>query len=170
MAISFEQEGVEVEEFEDFPASGKAELLVELGGVVEAEDLVGLFGEEVPGSGEEAEVRVAVEDVLEVGEEVWLGLDWVGSGALFLLPFLLELFGGFGDEEGGRKLGSEGGGGGGFRTCEEVLGFCSGGGNDPPHGKEDHIRRRAAAASGKMSLELRKRGLQILLILNINPN
>lgn len=38
---------------------------------------------------------IAVEDVFQVGDEVWLGLDKFGSWAFLFLAFLLEFFGGF---------------------------------------------------------------------------
>lgn len=88
---------------------------MEFSGVVEEEDLLALFGEEFLGFGEESEMSVAVEDVLQVADEIGLGLNRFGSRAFLLLALFSELFGGFGDEEGG---GVEGGGEG-----ENVLGF-----------------------------------------------
>lgn len=107
MAIGLEDERVSLEEAREFPAAGEAELAVELSGVVEAENAVGLLGEELLGAEEEAEGGVAVEDAFEGGDSVGLGLDKLGSGALLFLALLLQLFGGFGDEEGSGEMGSE---------------------------------------------------------------
>lgn len=48
---------------------------MELAGTVKGEDLVGLFGEECFGFGEEMEMGVAVEDLFKVGNEVGFVLD-----------------------------------------------------------------------------------------------
>lgn len=101
MAVGLEDEGVALEGAGDFSAAREAEFAVELAGVVEAEDAVGLLGEEVFGFGEESEVGVALDDVFEVGDEVGLGLDELGPRAFVLLAFFSEFFGRFGDEEGG---------------------------------------------------------------------
>lgn len=55
-----------LDELHYLPAAGESELLVELPGVVEAEDVLRLFGEEFFGFGEKPDVIVAVEEVLEV--------------------------------------------------------------------------------------------------------
>lgn len=101
MAVGLEQNGVALEGSGDFPAAREAEFSVELAGVVEAEDAVGLLGEEVSGFCEEPEVGIALDDVLEVGDEVGLGLDELRSRAFVFLALFFEFFGGFGDEEGG---------------------------------------------------------------------
>lgn len=78
---------------------------MELAGVVEAEDVVGLLGEVVFGFGEESEGGVAVDDGLQVGEAAGLVGNELASGAVVLvLALLSEIFGGFGDEEGGGEL------------------------------------------------------------------
>lgn len=94
----------------DLAAAREAELAVELAGVVEAEDVLRLGGEEELGARDEAEEGVAVEDALEFVDAVGLGLDRGGSRAGLGLAFFLEAFGGFGDEEGGGKWGFGGGG------------------------------------------------------------
>lgn len=95
-----------LDEFYYLPAAGETELLVEFAGVVEAEDVFRLFGEELFGFGEKAKVVVAEEEVLEVAYEVGRGLNQLGSWALLLLlPFFAEFLGGFGDEEGGGEVG-----------------------------------------------------------------
>lgn len=85
----------------DFAAAREAELAVELAGVVEAEDAVGLLGDVFFGFGEESEVGVASDDAFQVGDEVGLGLDELGARAVMVFAPLFEFFGGFGDEEGG---------------------------------------------------------------------
>lgn len=107
MAVRFEDQGVALEGLGDFAAAGEAELAVELAGVVEAEDAVGLLGEIVLGLGEEPEMGVASDDAFEVGEEVGLGLHRLSSRAVLLLAALLELVRRFGDEEGGGEWGGE---------------------------------------------------------------
>lgn len=70
MAIGLENERVAEDGFQNFAAAGEAELLVEFTGVIEGEDLEGLFGEIVFGLVEESEMIVSEEDVLEIGNEV----------------------------------------------------------------------------------------------------
>lgn len=82
---------------------------MEFSGVVEAEDLLGLFGEIFFGFREESKMGISVEDDFKVGNEIWLGLNRFGSRAFFFLAFFSEFFGNFRDEEGG---GESGGGGG----------------------------------------------------------
>lgn len=93
---------------ENFPAAGEAKLLVEFSGVIEAEDFVGLFGEKFFGLSEESEVRISEEDVFEVGNDAWLGLNECSSWAVLFLALFLEFLGSFGDEEGGGKAGDGG--------------------------------------------------------------
>lgn len=64
-------------------------------GLGEKEDLLTLFGKEFLGFCQESEVGIAVEDVFEVRNEVWLSLDKFCSWALFFLALFLEFFGGF---------------------------------------------------------------------------
>ena len=107
MAVGLEDERVALEGLGDLAAAGEAEVAVELAGVVEAEDAVGLLGEVGLGFGEEAEVGVASDDAFEVGEEVGPGLHRLGSRAVVVLVALLEFLWGFGDEEGGGEWGGE---------------------------------------------------------------
>lgn len=88
---------------------------MEFSGVVEAEDLLGLFGEIFFGFREESEVGVSMEDAFKLGNEIWLGLNRFGSRAFFFLAFFSEFFGNFRDEEGGGIGRGEGG--------ENVIGF-----------------------------------------------
>lgn len=99
MAVALENERVALDGAKDFPATGKAELSVELAGVVEAKDMVGLLGEEFFGSGEEPEVGIAFYNVFKVGDEVGFMLNKLGSWTVLFLVFLLLFLGGFGDEE-----------------------------------------------------------------------
>ncbi|KAK4424574.1 hypothetical protein Salat_1650900 [Sesamum alatum] len=69
MAIGLENERVAEDGLQNFPAAGEAKLLVEFPGVIEAEDLVGLFGEEFFALSEESEVRISEENVFEVGND-----------------------------------------------------------------------------------------------------
>ena len=96
------------EEAGDLAAAREPELAVELAGVVEAEDVLRLGGEELLRAGHEAEEGVAVENALELGDAVRFGLDRGGSRAGFGFAFFLEFFGGFGDEEGGGERGCGG--------------------------------------------------------------
>lgn len=109
VTVGLEEEGVALEEAGDLAAAGESELSVELAGVIEAEDVLRLGGEELLGARDEAEEGVAVENALERGDAVGLGLDRGGSRAGLGLTFFLELFGGFGDEEGGGECGCVGG-------------------------------------------------------------
>lgn len=68
-------------------AAGEAELLVELAGGGEGEEAAGMPAEEGGGAGEEAEEGVAVEDGLELGEDLGVGLlDRGHARAAQLLP------------------------------------------------------------------------------------
>ncbi|KAA8540337.1 hypothetical protein F0562_024744 [Nyssa sinensis] len=78
--VRLEKDGVALYRAEHFAAAGKAKLPVELAGIVEAEDVFGLLGEEIFGFGEEFE-GVALDDVFEVGEAAGFVLDEFGSGA-----------------------------------------------------------------------------------------
>lgn len=86
-----------LDEAGDLAAAGEAELAVELPGVVEAEDMLRLGGEELLRFGDEPEECVPVEDTFQFGDAVGLWLDRVGSGTVFGFVFFLELFWGFGD-------------------------------------------------------------------------
>lgn len=108
MAIGLENQRVALDGLEDFAAAGEAERLVEFAGVVEAEDLLGLFGEVFFRFGEESVMGVSEEDGFQVGKEVWFGLDQFCSWAFLLLALLPEFLGGFGDEEGGGEVGERG--------------------------------------------------------------
>lgn len=70
MAIGLEYERVAEDGFQNLAAAGEAELLVEFSGVIEAEDLEGLFGEEFFGFSEESEVGISEEEVFKVGYDV----------------------------------------------------------------------------------------------------
>ncbi|KAA8550281.1 hypothetical protein F0562_001965 [Nyssa sinensis] len=72
--VRLEKEEVVLYRAEHFAVAGKAKLPVELPGVVEAEDVFGLLGEEIFGFGEEFE-GVALDDVFEVGEAAGFVLD-----------------------------------------------------------------------------------------------
>ena len=88
----------------DLVAVREAQLAVELVGVVEAEDTLGLAGEVLLRPDHEPALGVACEDALEVAMRS--GSDW--SGFVLALSFFLRFFWkfwGFGDEEGGGELG-----------------------------------------------------------------
>ncbi|KAK1559197.1 hypothetical protein Q3G72_011739 [Acer saccharum] len=55
VAVGLEDERVALNGLEDFAAAGEAKFAVELAGIVETEDALGLFGEELLGLGEESE-------------------------------------------------------------------------------------------------------------------
>jgi len=97
-----------LEETGDLAAARESELSVELAGVIEADDVLRLGGEELLGARNEAEEGVAVENALERGDAVGLSLNQGGSRAGLGLTLFLELFGGFGYKEGGREWGCVG--------------------------------------------------------------
>lgn len=101
MAVGLEDQRVALDGAGNLAAAREAELAVELAGVVEEDDAFRLLGDEVLGLGEEPEVGVALDDAFQCRDQVGLGLDVLGSGALLLLPLLPKLLRGFGDEEGG---------------------------------------------------------------------
>lgn len=68
MAVGLEEQRVAEDGAGHLAAAREAELAVELAGVVEAEDVFGLGGEEGFGFGGESEVGVALDDALEVGD------------------------------------------------------------------------------------------------------
>lgn len=88
-----------MDEFQYFSTAGEAQALVKFSSLVEEEDLLGLFGKIFFGFCQESEVGIAVEDVFEVGDEVWFGLNKFGSWAFLFLAFSLEFLGGFGYEK-----------------------------------------------------------------------
>lgn len=78
---------------------------MEFAGVVEAEDMIRLLVQVLFGSREETKGGVSLEDGLQVGEPLRVVLDGICSGAVLFAFLLLVLFGGFGDEERGGKVG-----------------------------------------------------------------
>lgn len=68
MALDLEQERVVRDRADDLVAAGEAELAMELPGVVEAEDMLGLLGVE-------PKLGVTLEDRSEVGDEIRRGLE-----------------------------------------------------------------------------------------------
>ena len=77
--------------------------MVELASIVEAKNVFMLLGEERFRLHEKFEVGITLDDAFKVGNAIGFGLHELGSGAFFPFAFLLELFGGFGDKEGGGK-------------------------------------------------------------------
>lgn len=65
VAIGLEEERVALDEAGDFAATREAEFAVEFAGVVKAEDVFRLGGEELFGARDEAEEGVAVENAFE---------------------------------------------------------------------------------------------------------
>lgn len=108
MAVGLEEQRVALDGASDLAAAGEAKLAVEFAGLIEAEDVFWLLGEEVLGLGDESEEGVPLYDVLEVKNAIRLRLNQFGSGAFLLSAFLLEFFGDFGDQKRG---GGERGGG-----------------------------------------------------------
>lgn len=82
----------------ELAAAGEAELLVELAGGGEGEEVAGLAAEEGGGAGEEAEVGVVVEDGLELGEDLGVGL--LDRGHARAAELLSELLAALAVEEG----------------------------------------------------------------------
>ncbi|PON50357.1 hypothetical protein TorRG33x02_314870 [Trema orientale] len=107
VAIRLENQRMALDEPCHLSSTGESELAVELSGIVEAENVVGLLGEELLGPDEESEEGVTLDDALQRWDSIGLGLDQLGSRAFLLLPLLPEFFRGFGDEEGGGEMGSE---------------------------------------------------------------
>lgn len=97
--MSGEEQGMFGNELRDLATAGEAELAVEFAGIVEAEDLFGLFGEEFFGSGEESEGGVAVEEGFEVGDSGGVWLDGTSAWGIWLGTLGSVLLGDF--EEGG---------------------------------------------------------------------
>ncbi|KAI4307406.1 hypothetical protein L6164_030600 [Bauhinia variegata] len=81
--------------------------MVELASIVEAKDMFVFLGEELLGPDKKLEKAVALDDAFKVWDTIGFGLNELGSRALLLFAFLLELFWGFGDKEGGGEWGSE---------------------------------------------------------------
>lgn len=107
VAVDLEDKGVTEDRFCDLAAAREAQLLVELASVIEAEDPLRLTGEEIAAAGEEAEMGVASEDGLEVGDSVGSGLDRSGTGGWLGLAPLTEGFRRLCLEEGGGEWGGE---------------------------------------------------------------
>lgn len=99
MAVGLENKRVALNGAEHFPATGEAEFPVEFSGLVEKEDVLGLFGEEFFGFCEESKAGVALDNVFEFGDPGVFVLDGLCSWAVSFLAFFLMFFGGFGDEE-----------------------------------------------------------------------
>ena len=88
-----EEEGILLEEAHNLVAVREAQLAVELVGIVEAEDTLGLAGEVLLRPDHEPALGVVCEDALEGGDAIGLGLERLRPRALFLLALLLEILG-----------------------------------------------------------------------------
>ena len=88
-----EEEGILLEEAHNLVAVREAQLAVELVGIVEAEDTLGLAGEVLLRRDHEPALGVVCEDALEGGDAIGLGLERLRPRALFLLALLLEILG-----------------------------------------------------------------------------
>ncbi|KAK1584251.1 hypothetical protein Q3G72_031241 [Acer saccharum] len=75
-----EDEWVALNGLEDFATGGEAEFAVELAGIVETKDALGLFGEELLGLSEESEGGVMGKDGFQARVSGGVGLDRPGAG------------------------------------------------------------------------------------------
>lgn len=104
VTVSGEEQRVAGNEFGDFTAAGESEFPIEFPGVVEAEDLFGLFGYEFFGFGEESVLGITGEEGFEMGDFVGVGCDGSGAGRIGFGALGFMFLGGFGYE----KRGGEG--------------------------------------------------------------
>lgn len=95
VAVELEERRVALDRAGDFAAAGEAKLTVELASIIEAENLVGLVGEEVFGTGDESEEGIAFDNSLEGLDLLRPRLDEVGAGAFGLSLFFVSLLAGF---------------------------------------------------------------------------
>lgn len=101
VAVGGEKERVAGNGSGDFAAAGEPELAIEFAGIVKAEHLFGLFGEEIFCFREESEGGVAVEKGFEVGYFIGVRRDGSGARRFRFGAFGSQFLGYFGFEERG---------------------------------------------------------------------